>query len=160
LAFVCHLAAAGAPLTARAGQVGRDNARTPMQWDSSPNAGFTSGQPWHRVHDNYRHVNVAEELANPDGVLHFYRRILALRKQHKDLFVYGRFRLLDAENPCTFTFAKEAPGQRAVVALNFMPTPQPFAPPPGIKMALSTATAGEGQADVLQPLEGRLYLSL
>ena len=59
---------------------GRDNARTPMQWDASANAGFTAGTPWIDVNPNYRQINVREAQADPDSILHFYRKLLALRQ--------------------------------------------------------------------------------
>jgi glycosidase len=63
---------------------GRDNARTPMQWDSSPNAGFTgaSTQPWIRVNDAYPDINVSKQESDPESVLNYYRKLISLRKQH------------------------------------------------------------------------------
>ena len=58
----------------------RDNARTPMQWDGSLNAGFTTGRPWLRVNRNYRQINAAKDMANPNGVFAFWKRMIALRK--------------------------------------------------------------------------------
>ena len=59
-------------------KMSRDNARTPMQWDSSPNAGFTTGTPWLKVNDNYPEINVAAQENEPDSVLNYYRRLTAL----------------------------------------------------------------------------------
>ena len=59
---------------------GRDNARTPMQWDAAPHAGFTRGQPWLAANPNYREINVAAAVADPDSILHHYRRLIALRR--------------------------------------------------------------------------------
>ena len=69
----------------------RDNARTPMQWDSSENAGFSSGNPWLGVNPNYKKINVKDQLNNPDSLLSFYKKLIALRKnpQYRETIVYG-----------------------------------------------------------------------
>lgn len=74
---------------------GRDNAHTPMQWDASPNGGFTGGAPWIMVNPNVQEINVAAALRDPDSVLHYYRALLALRRE-QDVLRYGDFR-------CCFT---------------------------------------------------------
>ena len=70
----------------------RDNARTPVQWDDSPQAGFTTGTPWLNVNPNYRRINVAAQEKDEDSVLSFYKKLIALRKHpdYKDTLVYGR----------------------------------------------------------------------
>ena len=104
----------------------RDHARTPMQWDSSPNAGFcTEGiQPWMRVNDDYRSVNAAAQLTNstPDAlsVWQFWQRGLANRKAHKDVFVYGSFEVAGPENEEVFAYFRTGnKGGRWLVVLNF-----------------------------------------
>ncbi|KAF8000155.1 hypothetical protein HF325_005084 [Metschnikowia pulcherrima] len=97
----------------------RDNARTPVQWNSLPNAGFTSGTPWMRVNENYRKVNVASQRRDPDSLLNFYRDALKIRKAHKDLFIYGSLEVLDHDNDKVFSFFKEKDGKKAYVVLNF-----------------------------------------
>ena len=72
---------------------GRDNARTPMQWTAGENAGFTTGTPWLPVNENHPFLNAEAELADPDSVFHYYRRLIALRKRY-DVFRDGRFTLL------------------------------------------------------------------
>lgn len=67
----------------------RDNARTPVQWDDGPNAGFTTGKPWMKINDNYRDINVARQVADPNSIHAFWRRMLKLRKEHSDVFVQG-----------------------------------------------------------------------
>ena len=69
----------------------RDNARTPMQWSDGKNAGFTTGTPWLRVNPNYTAINVEKEAQNPDSVLNFYKKLIALRKdpEYKETVVYG-----------------------------------------------------------------------
>lgn len=72
-------------------KLSRDNARTPMQWDDSENAGFTTGKPWLRVNPNYKKINVKEQLEDEDSILGFYKKLIALRKnpEYKDTIVYG-----------------------------------------------------------------------
>lgn len=107
----------------------RDHARIPFQWDSSPNAGFTDAQtrPWMRVHENYRDINAATQVKDPDSILSFYKHTLQLRKEYRDLFVFGSFKLLDPTDEHTFTYIKESvvptnaqepTKRRALVVLN------------------------------------------
>ena len=97
---------------------GRDNARTPMQWDDGPNAGFTSGQPWIGVNPNHVEVNARKALADPDSVFHHYRRRIALRKSHPVL-VYGRYRLLDADDTQVYAWLRTLDAERLLVVCNF-----------------------------------------
>ena len=87
-------------------EIGRDNARTPYQWDGTLYAGFSTAKPWLRVNPNHTEVNAARELCDPDSVLNFFRRAVTLRKGHPDL-VYGSFRLVDADNPQVFAYLRE-----------------------------------------------------
>ncbi|OAA56646.1 maltase [Niveomyces insectorum RCEF 264] len=127
--------------------LGRDNARTPMQWDASnASAGFTDRPAggWMRTHDLYPEINVAKQQAEPDSVLNFWKGLLRLRKAHPALFVYGNFRLFDPANAATFVFAKTPsvsdttvttdgtatnPHAAAVVVLNFTSENQTVALP-------------------------------
>jgi oligo-1,6-glucosidase len=77
--------------------IGRDNARTPVHWDDSPQAGFTTGEPWIRVNDIYMEINVKQQQSDPNSVLQFWKRMLTLRKDEMDPFVYGDFEMLDGE---------------------------------------------------------------
>ncbi|EEU36215.1 uncharacterized protein NECHADRAFT_52845 [Fusarium vanettenii 77-13-4] len=88
----------------------RDHARIPFQWDDSPNAGFTDAQtrPWMRVHEDYRDINAATQVKDPDSILSFYKHTLQLRKEYQDLFVFGSFKLLDPTDEHTFTYIKES----------------------------------------------------
>lgn len=97
---------------------GRDNSRTPMQWDSSPNAGFTTGIPWIAVNPNYRDISVARDLASADSVIRYYRELIQLRKERDDL-IYGGFTLLDPDNPHTFCYFREGKRGKFLITLNF-----------------------------------------
>lgn len=68
---------------------------TPVQWSSQPKAGFSTAEPWIRVNDNFEQVNVARQLGDEQSILEFWRRVIKVRKQHKDLFIQGVFELLD-----------------------------------------------------------------
>ena len=99
----------------------RDNARTPMQWDSSEHGGFTTGRPWMAVNPNTATINAAAELADPDSVFHHYRRLIELR--HTDPVVAGGdFRLLLAEDPHLFVYTRTLRGDTLLVAANCSPT--------------------------------------
>ncbi|TVY23949.1 Alpha-glucosidase [Lachnellula hyalina] len=145
--------------------LGRDHARLPMQWDSTPYAGFTGKKDgaWMRTHDLYKEINVASQLNAPDSVLNFWKKMLQTRKAHKDLFIHGRFETFDMDNQETFVFGKTFGQDRAVVALNFTDSEQPFKRPQGQgKMQLLVSNVGgvDGTEDILLPYEGRVYLAL
>ncbi|CCJ91539.1 Glucan 1,6-alpha-glucosidase [Cronobacter turicensis 564] len=97
---------------------GRDNARTPMQWDESPNGGFTTGMPWLGVNPNYREINVAQALAEPDSILWHYQKLVALRKQYP-ILVYGDYQMLFAEHPEVFAWVRRYEGDTLLVINNF-----------------------------------------
>ncbi|CAK7267738.1 hypothetical protein SEPCBS57363_002743 [Sporothrix epigloea] len=167
--------------------LGRDNARTPMQWDAlNKSAGFTDRPEggWMRTHDLYPEINVAKQQREPDSVLSFWKSMLRLRKSHKDLFIYGNFRLYEPDNEDTFVFAKtivpagEAAigvGQAAVVVLNFSDKVQVVSLPSVDEVGHLSLRVGNyldcaaaekmediadsGQQRTLRPWEGRLYMS-
>ena len=97
---------------------GRDNARTPMQWDESPNAGFTSGTPWIRCNPNYTMINAEEAMINRDSVFYFYQKLIRLRKTEK-IFTEGVYRLLQEENESIFAYTRETPEEKMLVLCNF-----------------------------------------
>ena len=96
----------------------RDNARTPMQWDASPQAGFTAGQPWLQVNPNHTLINAAEQVGDPDSVFSHYRRLIDLRHQ-LDVVVHGRFELLLPEDPRLFCYTRTLGEERLLVVANW-----------------------------------------
>jgi oligo-1,6-glucosidase len=96
----------------------RDNARTPFQWDATANAGFTTGTPWIAVNPNYMTVNRAEEEKDPRSVLNYFRRVVKLRKENPVL-VYGKYKLLDKNNPNVYAYTRELNGKKLLILLNF-----------------------------------------
>lgn len=100
----------------------RDNARTPMQWSRDPKAGFTTGTPWLKVNPNYREINVKDQEDEEDSVLHFYKKLIALRKskEYREVFTYGEFVPVWEEEEGIFAFCRKAEnGERVLVAANF-----------------------------------------
>ncbi len=96
----------------------RDNGRTPFQWDDSPNAGFTSGTPWLAVNPNYTAVNVVNAEKDPNSTLNYFKKIVQLRKNTPTL-VYGKYTLLDRDNPDVYAYTRELNGEKILVLLNF-----------------------------------------
>ncbi len=98
--------------------VSRDNARTPMQWDDTDQAGFTTGTPWMPVNPNYREINARAELADPDSVFYHYQKLIALRKQYP-IIVQGTYRLLMADSEELFVYERILGEEKLLVACNF-----------------------------------------
>lgn len=96
----------------------RDNGRTPFQWDASKNAGFTTGTPWIEVNPNYKIINAAAQEKDPNSCLNYFRKLTRLRKDNLAL-VYGKYTLLDKNNPAVYAYTRELNGKRLLVLLNF-----------------------------------------
>jgi oligo-1,6-glucosidase len=101
---------------------GRDNGRTPMQWNDSVNAGFTTGIPWLQVNQNYKTINVASEQKDPNSCLNYFKKMVRLRKANP-ILVYGRYALVDKDNPDVYAFTREWEGKKILVLLNFKNQP-------------------------------------
>jgi oligo-1,6-glucosidase len=143
--------------------IGRDNARLPVHWDASHNAGFTTGSPWIRVHDEYQKTNVADQQKDANSVLNFWKRMIAVRKEHADLLVFGQeFEVWDRHDQDVFTFTKNHPttGEKLLVFLSFSDETQPLHYPSwakGVDKELLISTVGE-VGKYLSPWEARAYL--
>jgi oligo-1,6-glucosidase len=96
----------------------RDNGRTPMQWDSSMNAGFTTGTPWLQTNRNYINLNVLAQEKDENSCLNYFKNMVRLRKDNKVL-VYGKFTSINKENPDVFAYTRELDGKKMLVLLNF-----------------------------------------
>lgn len=136
----------------------RDNARTPVQWDDSPNGGFTTGTPWMRTNDNYKEVNAASQVDDPDSLYNFYKKALEIRKEHKDLFIYGNFRVLDFDNEKTMTVTKTSGGKTAYAVFNFTHESLPFEHNIDGKLTLLLSNENNVNEATLGPWESRVYL--
>ena len=99
-------------------QTARDNSRTPFQWDTTINSGFTSGKPWLKVNSNFEMINAEEQNSNPQSVLNYFRKLVKLRKQNSVL-VYGTYTLLDRENTAVYSYTRELNGKKLLILLNF-----------------------------------------
>lgn len=97
---------------------GRDNARTPIQWDASPNGGFTTGEPWLHVNPNYTEINMKANLEDPDSVFHCYRKLIELRKNN-EIVVWGDFELVTDVPDQVFMYFRRYKGQAWLVTANF-----------------------------------------
>lgn len=102
-------------------RMSRDNARTPVQWNDRENAGFTTGTPWLKVNSNYREINVEKQEQDPDSVLNYYRRLVAVRKspEYKETFTYGRFVPAYEDTETIMAYYREDDRKRILVAANF-----------------------------------------
>ncbi|MBQ7801892.1 MAG: alpha-glucosidase [Oscillospiraceae bacterium] len=141
----------------------RDSARTPVQWDDSPNAGFTTAEtPWMDVNGNYREINVAQQEADPDSILNFYRKAIRLRKE-LPVVRHGRYRELFRYNSKLYCYAREMEGQRLLVLCSFSEKPQILPNPTGFdfskaQLVLNNYSDNELELNVLKPYESRVYL--
>ena len=99
-------------------KIGRDNARTPMQWDDSENAGFTTGTPWIRVNPNYLEINAKQQVGNPDSVFSYYKELIRLRHEN-EVIVYGDYELLEPDNEELFIYTRTLGDEKLVVLCNF-----------------------------------------
>ena len=97
----------------------RDNGRTPFQWSAGMNAGFTNGIPWINVNENKNEINAEAEEKDPASVLNYFKKMVKLRKDHKDILVYGKYTLLDVDNPDVYAYTREANGEKVLVLLSF-----------------------------------------
>ena len=107
-------------------KIARDNARTPMQWDASPNAGFTTGTPWIDVNPNYLAVNAEAKRKDPDSVFNYYKKLIQLRHTH-DIIVYGDFEPLLTDDPSVYAYRRNLDGKVLTVLCNWTDRTAPCA---------------------------------
>lgn len=142
----------------------RDNARTPIQWDTSENAGFTTGTPWIKVNPNYKEINVAQALANKESIYHYYQKMIKLRKENLVL-VYGGFEMLAEKDEKVFAYLRTDETDRFLVVLNFSEYETRFLWPEGAgyssqELVISNYAVNETDrvTDImLRPFEARVY---
>ncbi|AJY73439.1 glycoside hydrolase family 13 protein [Paenibacillus beijingensis] len=104
---------------------GRDNGRTPMQWNDGPHAGFTTGSPWIAVNPNYTTINAEQALNDPDSIFHYYKKLIRLRKEH-NVTVYADYRPLMEDDHHVFAYVRTLGNEQLLVVLNFFETPADF----------------------------------
>jgi oligo-1,6-glucosidase len=143
---------------------GRDNARTPMQWSSKPEAGFTTGKPWLKINPNYLSINVEQALADPDSIFYYYQKLIRLRKREPAI-VYGIYDLILPDHEQIYAFTRTLDDQRLLVVLNFSAGEPIFVLPESIKFRQAELLIAnypiDAAADItrfqLRPYEARVY---
>ncbi|MFD1334207.1 alpha-glucosidase [Oceanobacillus iheyensis] len=140
-------------------KTGRDNSRTPMQWNNSKNAGFTSGNPWLKVNDNYTSINVEQQLNDLDSIYHYYRKLIELRKQHETL-IYGGYDLILENHSQIYAYTRTLDEKQFVVFINLFPEKCSFELPSSLAKMERSLLLSNYEAAVngeLQPYEARVY---
>lgn len=142
-------------------RIGRDNSRTPMQWSTEANAGFTSGSPWIKLNDDYQEWNVEAQLASQEtSVLGFWRQLLDVRKEHKCL-VHGTFRMIDYANESVYAYTRSDDAGQYLVVCSFSDQEVTWkCPVDKGTLLVSNYPPEESVAEAvleLRPFEGRLY---
>ncbi len=140
---------------------GRDNARTPVQWDDSDHAGFTTGTPWIGVNANYKKINAKQQLGDSESVFHYYKRLIALRKEHL-ILTYGDYELLLPDHETIYAYTRALDDETWLIVLNFSTEPSVFEWPGNLQNREATLVLGnynESDADLKEwrPYEARVY---
>ncbi|MCX7709670.1 MAG: alpha-glucosidase [Clostridia bacterium] len=143
----------------------RDNARTPMQWDCSRNAGFTSGTPWMDVNPNYTEINAKNEIHDPDSIFNYYKKLIGMRKA-LPVVVYGKFELIEQCKSPLFVYTRSLENQKLLVALNFSEDKRQLKLPEDILLEsyslilcnYANRLERNESANLMLPYEARIYL--
>ncbi|WP_156289339.1 glycoside hydrolase family 13 protein [Oceanobacillus salinisoli] len=142
---------------------GRDNARTPFQWDASVNAGFTTGKPWIKINPNYKEINAEQAVSDDESIYHYYRQLIELRKKH-ELIVHGDYKLILPKHDKIYAYTRTFEGQKLLVVTNFSEENVEFRLPEGIafegkeKLIGNYPDANDNyQVFTLRPYEARVY---
>jgi len=142
----------------------RDNARTPVQWDDTKQAGFTAGTPWIKINPNYKKINVAQALADKDSVFYYYKNLIQLRKDNP-IIVYGSYNLVLDSHEEIYAFTRTLENDRLLVILNFSENTPEFNLPESITYSNSDLLISNYKVDssddihkiTLRPYEARIY---
>lgn len=148
----------------------RDNARTPMQWNKEAHAGFTTGEkPWINVHGDYETWNAEAQVSQLDSVYHYWARLLQLRRDRKDVFVYGDFNLVAPEHENVFAYMRASKGEgSALVVTNFRAETVSWTIPEEVRLFVkdgekifgsyeAAPTVSGGETVELRPFEAVVY---
>ncbi len=141
---------------------GRDNVRTPVQWNASKNAGFTVGEPWIKVNPNYTAINAKTAVEDENSIYHFYRQLIQLRRL-LPVLIYGNYEVIDNGHSEIYAYTRSLRGEKVLVILNFSDTSTPFE----ANLDIQTKELVIGNYDMLndtdnhtfemQPWESRVY---
>lgn len=142
----------------------RDNARTPVQWDDSENAGFTTGKPWFPVNKNYKEINVKNEQENPNSILNHYKKLIEFKRTNKTA-IYGDYKEHYKNSDKLFVYERNYQGERLLVINSFSDKREPFEAPDGFDLEKGKAIlcnydnpTVQGNGFKLKPYETRVYL--
>jgi len=138
----------------------RENGRTPFHWDSSENGGFTTGTPWLKIHPDHKTVNASTQQKDENSILNYFKKLIQLRKKELTL-VYGKYSLVDYENPNVYSYTRTLNGKTILVSLNF----KPFSASVNFnginlqqaKLLLGNYTEPVSQASTLRPYEAVVF---
>jgi oligo-1,6-glucosidase len=142
----------------------RDNARTPMHWDTTDNAGFTTGRPWINVNPNYREINAAQAVADPESIFAYYQQLIRLRKANP-VIVHGRYDLILDDDAAIYAFTRTFGDDRLLVILNFTAQTPVFVLPDELPLVTTEVLIANYPVDAtedirhltLRPFEARVY---
>ncbi|MBP3040335.1 alpha-glucosidase [Bacillaceae bacterium Marseille-Q3522] len=145
-------------------KTGRDNSRTPMQWNNEVNAGFTTGTPWMKVNPNYKEINVEAEKNDPNSIYHFYKKLIRLRKE-LPVLVYGKYELILEDDEQIFAYTRMLEDEKMLIITNLFSEATVFTMPNDViyktkQLCLSNYDVPENE-DIgqftLKPYEARVY---
>ena len=140
-------------------KMGRDNARTPMQWSNKTNGGFSEGEPWIKVNENYKEINAESQMYDAGSVFNYYRTVIGMRHEYQAL-VFGDFELLEEEHSQLFVYKREGMGQTLLIMLNFSDEPTGYVPQDGKMYKLVISNYIQTMLDFnLQPWEAKVFLA-
>ena len=137
----------------------RDNARTPMQWDTTEQAGFTTGKPWIKVNPNYTEINAAEQVDRENSIFNYYRKLIQLRKE-LPVLTDGKFTMLDMDHDQIFAYLRDNGEDKLLVVCNFYGNTVDYAvseKAEDLELLIGNYTEENMQTDVLRPYEARIY---
>lgn len=137
----------------------RDNARTPMQWDTTEQAGFTTGKPWIKVNPNYTEINAAEQVDRENSIFNYYRKLIQLRKE-LPVLTDGKFTMLDMDHNQIFAYLRDNGEDKLRVVCNFYGNTVDYAvseKAEDLELLIGNYTEENMQTDVLRPYEARIY---
>lgn len=148
---------------------GRDNSRTPMQWNDSHNAGFSSGEPWFGINPNYKEINVEKAMKDPDSIYHYFKKLIRLRKEHEAL-IYGTYELILPDHDCIYGYTRTLGNEKLLVLVNMFAEEAEFELSGELAVAVAQPSAEllltndpEAQSkealsgSLLKPYEARVY---
>lgn len=136
----------------------RESSRTLVQWDDTANAGFTTGKPWFYANENYKQINVAQQEKDPDSILNFYRKAIALRKS-LPVVRHGNYTEHFRSSRKQYVYTREMPGEKLLVICSFSEQAQPLKIPAGFDVGAAKQILGNypAAAGELRPYEVRVY---